>query len=59
MSGLTNEQWQLIFKGVAEKAPEAFKDCDLPFSISVRNEDGTETTIYEHEGKTNDSESDN
>lgn len=27
MSGLTNEQWQLIFKGVAEKAPEAFKDC--------------------------------
>lgn len=59
MSGLTNEQWQRIFNGVAEKAPEAFKDCDLPFSISVRNEDGTEETIYEHEGKKDDSDTDN
>lgn len=58
MSGLTNEQWQRIFNGVADKAPEAFKDCDLPFSIYVRNEDGSEMTIYEHEGKANDSESD-
>lgn len=56
MSGLTNEQWQRIFN---EKAPEAFKDCDLPFSISVRNEDGTEETIYEHEGKKDDSDTDN
>lgn len=59
MAGLTDEQWRRIFKGVADKAPGAFKDCDLPFSLSVRNEDGTETTIYEHEGKKDDSESDN
>ena len=42
MSGLTNEQWKRIFNGVADRAPEIFKDCDLQFSISVRNEDGTE-----------------
>lgn len=59
MSSITDEQWQRIFKGIADKAPEAFKDCDLPFSISVRNEDGTETTIYEHEGKNDDSDADN
>lgn len=59
MSGLTNEQWKRIFNGVADRAPEIFKDCDLQFSISVRNEDGTEETIYEHEGKKDDSESDN
>lgn len=57
MSGLTNEQWKRIFNGVADRAPEIFKDCDLQFSISVRNEDGTEETIYEHEGKKDDSES--
>lgn len=55
MSGLTNEQWRRIFK---EKAPEAFKDCDAPFTISVRNEDGTETSIYTHEGKNDDSNTD-
>nr|DAY48815.1 MAG TPA: hypothetical protein [Caudoviricetes sp.] len=59
MSGLTNEQWKRIFNGVADRAPEIFKDCDLQFSISVRNEDGTEETIYEHEGKKDDSDIDN
>lgn len=59
MSGMNDEQWQRIWKGVAEKAPEAFKDCDLPFTLSVKNDDGTETTIYEHEMRKDDSESDN
>lgn len=59
MSSLSDEQWKRIFSGIADKAPEAFKDCDLPFSISVRDEGGIETTIYEHEGKKDDSESDN
>lgn len=55
MAGLTDEQWRRIL----EKAPEAFKDCELPFSISVRNVDGTEETIYEHGGKKDDSDTDN
>lgn len=59
MAGLTDEQWRRILSGVAEKAPEAFKDCELPFSISVRNVDGTEETIYEHGGKNDDSGTDN
>lgn len=59
MSGLTNEQWKRIFNGVADRAPEISKDCGLQFSISVRNEDGTEETIYEHEGKKDDSDIDN
>mgnify|MGYP006934271339 CR=1 FL=1 len=59
MSGMTNEQWKRVFSSFADKAPEAFKDCVLPFSISVRNDNGTETTIYEHGGKDDDSESDN
>lgn len=56
MSSLSDEQWRRIFNGVADKAPEIFKDCDLQFSISVRNEDGTYETIYEHEGKKDDSD---
>ena len=36
MSGLTNEQWQLIFKGVAERRRKPSKTAILPFSISVR-----------------------
>lgn len=58
MGGLTDEQWQRIFRGVADRAPAVFSDCDLPFSISVLNDDGTEAIIYEHEGKNDDSESD-
>lgn len=57
MGGLTDEQWQRIFRGVADRAP-AVLSCDLPFSISVLNDDGTEAIIYEHEGKNDDSESD-
>lgn len=59
MSGMNDEDWQLIFERVAEKAPKAFKDCDIPLTLSVKNDDGTETTIYEHEMRKDDSESDN
>ena len=56
---MTDELWQRICERVAEKAPEAFKGCGLPFTISAKNDDGTETTIYEHEMRKDDSESDN
>lgn len=45
----SDEFWDRIWHGVAEKAPEAFKDCDLDFTLSVKNADGSEKTIYEHE----------
>lgn len=40
MSGLTNEQWKRIFNGVADRAPEIFKDCDLhsQFPSATRTE---------------------
>ena len=59
MNGLTNEQWSRIWDGIAEKAPEVFADCDLGFSISVREPDGSEKTIYQHEVNKNDSNTDN
>lgn len=45
----SDEFWDRICQGVAAKAPEAFKDCDLDFTLSVKNADGSEKTIYEHE----------